>query len=135
MSSVVVVDSKKKAEGPGEASRAQYLERVKDLDLEDLACRQDLVEVLGLKSLSHEDLSKHYCVDWLKVHEAHFSQAKKAADLTGISKESIMGPVNYMPLKELGSPGLIVEPAKHRTSIARIRMGDSRAAEGSEEAS
>ena len=75
-SSVVVVDNKKKAEGPGEGSRARYLERVKDLDLEDLTCRQELVEVLGLKSLSHEDLSNHYCVDWLKVHEAHFSRAK-----------------------------------------------------------
>ena len=33
VSLVVVVDNKKKAEGPGEASRARYLERVKDLDL------------------------------------------------------------------------------------------------------
>ena len=38
VSSVVVVDSKKKVEGPGEASRTWYLERVKDLDIEDLAC-------------------------------------------------------------------------------------------------
>ena len=29
---------------------------------------------------------------------------------------------NYRLLKELGSPGLIVEPPKHRTSIARIRV-------------
>ena len=68
VSSVVMVDSRKKLEGPGEASRNRYLERVKDLDLEDLACRQELTEVLGIKSLSHEDLSNHYCVDWLKVH-------------------------------------------------------------------
>ena len=33
-----------------------------------------------------------------------------------------MGPVNYRPLKELGKPGLIVKPPKHRTSIARIRV-------------
>ena len=33
-----------------------------------------------------------------------------------------MGPVNYRPLKQLRSPGLIVEPPKHRTSIARISM-------------
>ena len=33
-----------------------------------------------------------------------------------------MGPVNYRPLKQLGSPGFIVEPPKHRTSIARIRV-------------
>ena len=63
MSSVVMVDNKKKVEGPGEASRTRYLEREKDLDLEDLACRQELTEVVGLKSLSHEHLSNHYCVD------------------------------------------------------------------------
>ena len=76
MSSVVMVDNKKQVEGPGEASRTRYLERVKDLDLEDLACRQELMEVLGLKSLSHDDLNNHYCVDWLKADEAHFSRAK-----------------------------------------------------------
>ena len=40
VSSVVVVVDNKKKERPGEASKARYLERVKDLDLEDLACRQ-----------------------------------------------------------------------------------------------
>ena len=44
ISSVVVVD-KKKAERPSEASKARYLESVKELDLEDLEC------------VSHEDLS------------------------------------------------------------------------------
>ena len=84
--SVVMVDNKKKVEGPGEASRTRYLERVKDLDLEDLACGKKLTDVLGLKSLSHENLSYHYCVDWLKAHEANFSRAKtlEMADLTGI---------------------------------------------------
>ena len=33
-----------------------------------------------------------------------------------------MGPINCRPLKELGSPGLIVDPPKHRTSVARIRV-------------
>ena len=46
----------------------------------------------------------------------------KTADLTGIPMRSVMGPINYRPLKLLGSPGLIVEPPKHRTSIARIRL-------------
>ena len=84
--SVVIVDSRKKVEGPGEANRTRYLERLKDLDLEDLACRQELMAILGIKSLSHEDLSNHYCVDWLKAHEAHFFRAKtlEMADLTGI---------------------------------------------------
>ena len=61
-------------------------------------------------------------MDWLKAHEAHVSRAKtlETADLTEIPKKSIMGPVNYRPLKELGSPGLILEPPNHRTSIARI---------------
>ena len=76
MSSVAVVDNKKARAPPGgsgEASKTRYLERVKDLDLDDLACRQELMEVSGLKSLSHEDLTNHYCVDWLKAQEAHFS--------------------------------------------------------------
>ena len=74
--------------------------------------------------MSHEDLSRHHCVDWLKAHEAHFSRAKtmEAADLTAIPLKSVMGPINYRSLKQLGSPGLIVEPPKHRTSVARIRV-------------
>ena len=80
------------------------------------------MEFMELKSLSHEDLSNHYCVDWLKAHEAHFSRDKtlERADLNGIPKKSIFGPVNYRPLKELGSPSLIMEPPKHRTSVASI---------------
>ena len=35
---------------------------------------------------------------------------------------SVIGPINYRTLKLLGSPGLIVEPPKHRKSIARIRL-------------
>ena len=46
----------------------------------------------------------------------------ETADLTGIPTKSVMGPINYRPIKLLGSPGLIVEPPKHRTSIARIRL-------------
>ena len=46
----------------------------------------------------------------------------ETADLTGIPTRSVMGPINYRPLKLLGSPGLIVEPPKQRTSIARIRL-------------
>ena len=63
-------------------------------------------------------------MDWLKAHETHFSRARmnETADLTGIPTRSIMGPINYRPFKLLGSPGLIVEPPKHRTSIARIRL-------------
>ena len=82
------------------------------------------MEFLELKSLSHEDLSNHYLVDWLKVHEAHFSREKtlEAADLTSIPRELIFGPVNYQPLKELGSPGVIAEPPKHRKGLARRRM-------------
>ncbi|XP_063727077.1 uncharacterized protein LOC134854660 [Symsagittifera roscoffensis] len=57
VSSVVVVDNKR-VERPAEASRARYLEKVKELDLEDLECRQELAEVLGLKHMSHEDLSR-----------------------------------------------------------------------------
>ena len=120
--SVVVVENKR-VEKPAEASRTRYLEKVKELDLEDLECRQELAEVLGLKHVSHKDLSRHQCVDWLKAHETHFSRARmmETADLTEIPMRSVMGPINYRPLKLLGSPGLIVEPPKHRKSIARIR--------------
>ena len=123
VSSVVVVENKR-VEKPAEASRTRYLEKVKELDLEDLECRQELAEVLGLKHVSNEDLSRHQCVDWLKAHETHFSRARmmETADLTGIPMRSVMRPINYRPLKLLGSPGLIVEPPKHRTSIARIRL-------------
>ena len=74
VSSVVVVDNKR-VEKPAEASRTRYLEKVKELHLEDLECRQELAEVLGLKHVSHEDLSRHQCVDWQKAHETDFSAA------------------------------------------------------------
>ena len=123
VSSVVVVDDKR-MERTADANKTRYSERIKELDLEDLECRKELAEVLGLKDVSNEDLSRHYCVDWLKAHEAHFSRAKtmEAADLTGIPLKSVMGPINYRPLKQLGCPGLIVEPPKHPTSVARIRV-------------
>ena len=123
VSSVVVVENKR-VERPAEASWAQYLERIKELDLDDLECRQELAKVLGLKDVSHDDWSRHHCVDWLKAHEAHFSRARmmETADLSEIPLKSIMGPINYRPLKLLGSPRLIVEPPRHRTSIARIRV-------------
>ena len=120
--SSVVVAEKKKPERPAETSRSRYVEKVKELDLEDLECRLELAKALGLERVSHEDLGRHQCVDWLKAHETHFSRAKmmETADLSGIPTKSVMGPINYRPLKSLGSPGLVVEPPKHRTSIARI---------------
>ena len=123
VSSVVVVESKR-VERPADTSRSRYLQKVKELDLEDLECRQELAEALGLERVSHEDFSRHQCVDWLKAHETHFSRPRtiETADLTRIPTKSVMGPINYRPLKKLGSPGLIVEPPKHRTSIARTRL-------------
>ena len=59
VSSVVVVENKR-VERPAATSRARYLERMKELDLES---RQELAKVLGLKDVSHEDLSRHHCVD------------------------------------------------------------------------
>ena len=108
VSSVVVVE-RKRVERPAETSRSTYVEKVKELDLEDLECRQELAEALGLERVSHEDLGRHQCVDWLKAHETHFSRAKimETADLTGVPTKLVMGPINYRPLKLLGSPGLI----------------------------
>ena len=122
--SSVVVAEKRRSEKPLETSRQKYEEKVKELDLEDLECRQELARTLGLEQVSHEDLGRHKCVDWLKAHETRFSRAKltETADLSGIPTKSMMGPINYRPLESLGSPGLVVEPPKHRTSIARIRV-------------
>ena len=123
ISSVVVAESKREKRSM-ETARLRYPEKVKGLDLEGLECRRELAETLGIERVSHEDLNRHHCVDWLKAHEAHFSRTKlmETADLTGIPTKAIMGPINYRPLKLLGSPGLKAEPPKHRTSIARIRL-------------
>ena len=104
VSSVVVVDSKR-VERPAETSRRRYLEKIKELDKEDLECRQEMAEALGLKHVSHDDLSQHHCVDWLKAHEAVFLRAMimETTDLIGIPMKSIMGPIKYRPLKLLGS--------------------------------
>ena len=117
ISSVVVAESKR-VERPMETARLRYPEKVKGLDLEGLGCRRELAETLVIERVSN------HCVDWLKAHETHFSRAKlmETADLTGIPTRAIMGTINYRPLKLLGSPGLIAEPPKHRTSIARIRL-------------
>ena len=77
VSSVVVVDNKR-VEKLAEASRTRYLEKVKELDLEDLECRQELAEVLGLKHVSHEDLSRHQCADWLNANA--FLESKNDGD-------------------------------------------------------
>ena len=47
VSSVVVVDDKK-MERTADVNKTRYSERIKGLNLEDLECRQDLAEVLGL---------------------------------------------------------------------------------------
>ena len=123
ISSVVVAEGRREKKSM-ETARLRYPEKVKELDLESLECRRELAETLGIERVSHEDLNRHHCVDWLKAHEAHFSRAKlmETTDLTGIPTKAIMGPINYRPLKLLGSPGLIAEPPKHRTGIARIRL-------------
>ena len=64
MSSAVVVkkkgnENRSLAEGPEGTSKARYLERMKDLELEKLACTPDLMEILERKILSHKDLSSH----------------------------------------------------------------------------
>ena len=106
--SSVVVAEKKKPERPAETSRSRYVEKVKELDLEDLKCRLELAKALGLERVSHED----------------FLESKNDGDggSDWVPTKSVMGPINYRPLKSLGSPGLVVEPPKHRTSIARIRV-------------
>ena len=45
--------------------------------MNNLACRQELMEVLELKSLSHEDLNSLYCVDWPQRTRRFFSRKRK----------------------------------------------------------
>ena len=126
--SVVVVERGNENRSSGEAlegtSKARYIEKVKDLNMKELACRRELMEILEHKSQYHEDLSSHYCVDWLKRHETRFSRERtlETVDLTGVPRRSIFCPINYRPPKELGSPVMIAGPPKHRTVLARIRV-------------
>ena len=66
ISSVVVAESKREKR-PMETARLRYPEKVKGLDLEGLECRRELAETLGIERVTHEDLNRHHCVDWLKV--------------------------------------------------------------------
>ena len=106
VSSVVVVDNKK-MERPAEASKTRYSERVKELDLEDLTGVGGGLGAQGCVTRGLE--STPLCR--LKAREAHFSRAKmmESADLTGMPLDSVMGRINYRPLKQLGSPGLIAQ--------------------------
>ena len=94
VSSVVVVEGKR-AERPAETRRMRYLEKVRELGLEDLECGPELAEVLGLEQVSQEDLGRRQCVDWLKAHEIHFSRARmmETAHLAVITTRSNMGPL------------------------------------------
>ena len=95
-----------------------------------------LEEALGLELVSHKDLGRHQCVDWLKAHETLFSRARmmETVDLTWIPTRSVMGPINYRPLKLLGSPGLIAEPLNTKTALPESVGTPSRAVEGSRQA-
>ena len=62
ISSVVVAESKRENKSM-ETARLRYPEKVKELDLESLECRQELAETLGIERVSHEDLNRHHCVD------------------------------------------------------------------------
>ena len=113
VSPVVVVEedngSKIMAEGPVAASKARYLDRVKNPDLKELACMREFVEIMELKILYHEDLNSHHCVDWLKANEAHFSREKTldTADLTGIPKRSIWALSSIDALRSWGAQALL----------------------------
>ena len=79
MSSVVVADGRREKKSR-ETTRLRYPEKVKELDLETLECRRELAETLGIERVSHEDLNRHHCVDWLKAHEAHFLENEVNGD-------------------------------------------------------
>ena len=130
VSSVVVLDNKKARSpvgGPGGASKPRYLERVKDLDLEDLACRQELMEVLGLKSLTHEDLSDHYSVICFKALEAHFSRDKNPGDggLDWDSQEVNPGASQLQAIQGVGKPSPHRGTSKAANKYIQDQSGDS----------
>ena len=50
------------------SSRSRYMEQLDKLHLHEVSSRQKLMEALERSDLSYEDLSCHYCVDWLKAH-------------------------------------------------------------------
>ena len=72
--------------------RVRNLEKVRDLDIKELACRQEWTKVLELKSFSHEDLKNHICVDWLKAHEARIFRERtlETADSLGVPSIAIL---------------------------------------------
>ena len=63
VTSVVVVKRGSENKFLGEAlagkSKARYLKRIRDIDLKELVCRQELMEALVLQSLSHGELCSH----------------------------------------------------------------------------
>ena len=61
------------------------------------------MRVLDLARMMEDSLTVHTVVIAQKAHEAHFSRAKtlETADLTGVPQRSIVGPINYRPLKEM----------------------------------
>ena len=123
-SSVVVMDNKK-MERPADASKTRYSKR-KKVGPEGFGLQTGVGGGLGAQGCvtrGHESTPLCRLVEGprgtlLKTR----AKTMESADLTGIPLKSVMGPINYRSLKQLGSPVLIVEPPKHRTSIAGIRV-------------
>ena len=76
ISSVVVAESKR-VERPMETARLRYPEKVKELDLEGLECRQKLAETLGIERVSHEDLSEIWGEELLKLESENTSDHER----------------------------------------------------------
>ena len=79
------------------------------------------MEILELEKFPHADPSSHYCVDWLMAQEAQFCRERtlETSELTGVPRRSILGTINYKPLNELGSLGMIAEQPKQRAGLSR----------------
>ena len=85
--------------------------------------RQEIKKALELKNMSHQDLGNNFWVDSLEVHFSR-DQALEIAELPGMPKRAILGPINSRLLKELGIPTTertgksIAEPPNNRIRVA-----------------
>ena len=73
------------------------------MDLEDLECRQELAEALGLKHVSHEDLSRHQCKGWANVSHA-WSGFYELADILIVLDEVLLLEISNLTRQLMFSP-------------------------------
>ena len=94
ISSVVVAESKRENKSMETAS-LEISREGERTGSREFGMQARIAETLGIERVSHEDLNRHHCVDWLKAHEAHFSRAKlmETTDLTEFPQKRSWDPL------------------------------------------